>query len=108
MAVIKRATGAGYGTRKNREEVMSIAVEAQPALSPESRRALIAGIAGNVMEWYDFAVCGYFASVIGRQFFPAQDRTSSLLAAFGVFAAGFVIWPISSPLFGHIGDSTTA
>ncbi len=41
------------------------------------------------MEWYDFTVYGYFAAVIGRQFFPAEDPVSSLLAAFGVFAAGF-------------------
>jgi MHS family proline/betaine transporter-like MFS transporter len=32
------------------------------------RRAIIAGIGGNVMEWYDFAVYGYFATVIGRIF----------------------------------------
>ena len=30
------------------------------------RRAIIAGIAGNVMEWYDFAVYGYFAQIIGQ------------------------------------------
>src|SRR5262244_2592737 len=32
------------------------------------RRAIIAGIAGNVMEWYDFSVYGYFAANIGRHF----------------------------------------
>jgi MFS transporter, MHS family, proline/betaine transporter len=68
------------------------------------RRAIIAGVAGNVMEWYDFSVYGYFASVIGRNFFPAQDGTSSLIAAFGVFAAGFVMRPVGSLIFGHIGD----
>ena len=34
-------------------------------------RAITAGVAGNVMEWFDFAVYGYFAPVIGMQFFPA-------------------------------------
>jgi MHS family proline/betaine transporter-like MFS transporter len=68
------------------------------------RRAIIAGIAGNVMEWYDFSVYGYFASSIGRHFFPAQDVVSSLIAAFGVFAAGFLMRPLGSLLFGHIGD----
>ena len=83
---------------------MSLAVEALPAPMPERHRAIIAGIAGNVMEWYDFSVYGYFASVLGRQFFPTQNPTSSLLAAFGVFAAGFLMRPIGSLLFGHIGD----
>jgi MHS family proline/betaine transporter-like MFS transporter len=68
------------------------------------RRAIIAGIAGNVMEWYDFSVYGYFATVIGQHFFPAQDATSSLIAAFGVFAAGFMMRPLGSLIFGHIGD----
>jgi len=68
------------------------------------RRAIIAGIAGNVMEWYDFAVYGYFATVIGRNFFPAKDASASLIAAFGVFAAGFLMRPLGSLLFGHIGD----
>jgi MHS family proline/betaine transporter-like MFS transporter len=56
------------------------------------------------MEWYDFAVYGYFAGIIGRHFFPAEDPVSSLLAAFGVFAAGFLMRPIGSIVFGHIGD----
>jgi hypothetical protein len=25
-------------------------------------RAIVAGIAGNVMEWYDFSIYGYFAA----------------------------------------------
>jgi MFS transporter, MHS family, proline/betaine transporter len=68
------------------------------------RHAVVAGIAGNVMEWYDFSVYGYFATTIGRHFFPAQDTVSSLLAAFGVFAAGFFMRPLGSLIFGHIGD----
>jgi MHS family proline/betaine transporter-like MFS transporter len=72
--------------------------------SLRERRAIIAGLAGNVMEWYDFSVYGYFASSIGRHFFPTQDAVSSLIAAFGVFAAGFLMRPLGSLLFGHIGD----
>jgi MFS family permease len=41
---------------------------------------------------------------IGREFFPAQDATSLLIAAFGVFAAGFLMRPLGSLVFGHIGD----
>jgi len=67
-------------------------------------RAILAGVAGNVMEWYDFSVYGYFAAVIGRRFFPAEDPIASLLAAFGVFAAGLFMRPFGSLVFGHIGD----
>jgi len=65
---------------------------------------VLAGIAGNVLEWYDFAVYGYFAASIGRHFFPSEDATSSLIAAFGVFAAGFLMRPLGGLVFGHIGD----
>src|SRR4030095_16449270 len=69
-----------------------------------ARRFIIAGIAGNVMEWYDFAVYGYFAQTIGQHFFPSKDPVASLIAAFGVFAAGFLMRPIGGLVFGHIGD----
>jgi len=68
------------------------------------RRLVVAGVAGNVMEWYDFAVYGYFAPVIGQHFFPSDDPTASLMAAFGVFAAGFLMRPLGGLVFGHIGD----
>ena len=76
-----------------------------PISTPVShRRAVIAGLAGNVMEWYDFAVYGYFAQVIGQHFFPSEDPTSSLIASFGAFAAGFLMRPVGGLVFGHIGD----
>jgi len=66
---------------------------------------VIAGLVGNILEWYDFSVYGYFAVSIGRHFFPSQYPTTSLLAAFGVFAAGFLMRPAGAVLFGHIGDN---
>src|SRR5215472_13134794 len=69
-----------------------------------SRQVVLAGVAGNVMEWYDFAVYGYFAQAIGQHFFPARNQTASMIAAFGVFAAGFLMRPIGGLLFGYIGD----
>ena len=68
------------------------------------RRTVIAGLAGNVMEWYDFGVYGFFAAAIGAQFFPAEDPSTSLLASFGVFAVGFIARPLGGLLFGHVGD----
>lgn len=68
------------------------------------RHIIFAGIIGNVLEWYDFAVYGYFAVSIGRHFFPAEDPASSLIAAFGVFAAGFLMRPLGGLIFGHIAD----
>src|SRR5690242_5950802 len=68
------------------------------------RRVVAAGIAGNVMEWYDFSVYGFFARTIGNLYFPADDPRTSLLAAFAVFAVGFLMRPLGAMLFGYIGD----
>jgi MHS family proline/betaine transporter-like MFS transporter len=68
------------------------------------RRGVIAGVVGNMLEWYDFALFGFFARQIGAHFFPADDPTASLLAAFGTFAAGFLMRPVGGALFGWVGD----
>lgn len=70
----------------------------------EGRRVVLAGLIGNVMEWYDFAVYGYFAAVIAPQFFPSSSPVVSLIAAFGAFAAGFLVRPLGGLVFGRIGD----
>src|SRR5262245_22098668 len=67
-------------------------------------RLIAAGTVGNILEWYDFAIFGYFAAAIGRQFFPSGDVTTSLIAAFGAFAAGFLMRPLAGVVFGHVGD----
>lgn len=53
------------------------------APGPGTRHVILAGIIGNVLEWYDFSVHGYFAAILGRQLFPSGDSMSSLIAAFG-------------------------
>lgn len=68
------------------------------------RKVIAAGISGNVLEWYDFAVYGFYAPIIGKLFFPSDDPTVSLIASFGAFAAGFLMRPIGGFVFGHIGD----
>lgn len=70
----------------------------------QRRKAIIAGVIGNVLEWYDFGVYGYLVSVISQLFFPAGDRIVSLLLTFAVFGVGFVMRPVGSILFGIYGD----
>jgi MFS transporter, MHS family, proline/betaine transporter len=67
-------------------------------------RAALAGLIGNVLEWFDFAVYGYFASDIGRQFFPQSSPSAQHLLAFAVFAVGFAARPIGSLVLGAVGD----
>ena len=58
------------------------------------RRTALAGMIGNVLEWYDFAVYGFFAATIGKHYFPSDDPRVSVVAAFGVFAIGFLARPV--------------
>ncbi len=67
-------------------------------------RTAAAGLIGNVLEWFDFAVYGYFASDIGKQFFPKSSGTAQSLLAFAVFAIGFAARPVGSVVLGRIGD----
>ncbi|MEY3760111.1 MAG: Proline/betaine transporter, partial [Pseudomonadota bacterium] len=71
---------------------------------PSLFKIIIIGLIGNMMEWYDFAVYGYFATIIARLFFPMTDPAVSLIASFGAFAAGFLMRPIGGLVFGRIGD----
>jgi MHS family proline/betaine transporter-like MFS transporter len=68
------------------------------------KRSTIAGIIGNVLEWYDFAVFGYYAPIIGTLFFPSESEYAALIKVFGVFAAGYMMRPIGGAIFGHMGD----
>src|SRR5215475_7281830 len=73
--------------------------------STHLRRVIAAGMIGNVLEWYDFAIYGYFAAQIGRHFFPHEDAVAQLLSTFGVFAVGYLMRPIGGVIVGHIGDT---
>jgi MHS family proline/betaine transporter-like MFS transporter len=79
---------------------------ATPAVPDDAqrRRAIIAGIVGNTLEWYDFGVYGFLATILAKQFFPASDPYVALLQTFGAFAAGFVARPFGSYLLGRLGD----
>jgi MHS family proline/betaine transporter-like MFS transporter len=73
---------------------------------PNLTGTVVAGAVGNVLEWYDFGLFGYFAPTIARQMFPPEDNLAALLQTFGVFALGFMIRPLGGFLFGYVGDRT--
>jgi MHS family proline/betaine transporter-like MFS transporter len=67
------------------------------------KRAVSIGI-GNFMEWFDFAIYGYFAAIIGKVFFPSAAPGVALLSSLAVFAVGFTARPIGACILGPIGD----
>lgn len=72
---------------------------------PAKRRSdLLSSSLGNVLEWFDFALFIFFAPIIGEHFFPVHSPASAAIAAFAVFAGGFLCRPLGGIVFGHFGD----
>lgn len=69
-----------------------------------SARVIVPGLIGNILEWYEFSIYGYFAADIAHQFFPKQDRLSGLLETFAVFAIGYFMRPLGALFFGYFAD----
>jgi MHS family proline/betaine transporter-like MFS transporter len=70
-----------------------------------SRRAITAACIGNAAEWYDFAVYGALATVVGVVFFPSDDLATALSAAFAVYGTALVVRPLGALVFGRLGDT---
>jgi MHS family proline/betaine transporter-like MFS transporter len=85
---------------------MTTAAEAALGSEPatRSREAVLAGVIGNTLEWFDFAVYGYFVTTLSKLFFPSSDPIASLLAAYAAFGVGFFMRPVGSIVFGIYGD----
>jgi MFS family permease len=67
-------------------------------------KIITASSAGTAFEWYDFFIFGSLAQVISKVFFTGLDPTAALIAALGLFAAGFAFRPLGAILFGVMGD----
>lgn len=57
-------------------------------------RAVFSGSLGNMLEWFDYGLYGYFAAIISADFFVADDPIVGLLLSFLVFGTGFLVRPI--------------
>jgi MHS family proline/betaine transporter-like MFS transporter len=61
-------------------------------------------IVGNMVEWFDFTIYGFFATTIAQQLFPPGSESSAILAVTATFGAAFVMRPIGAVVFGLVGD----
>src|SRR3954447_20983480 len=67
-----------------------------------SRASMAIAAFSTVVEWYDFTLYLYFATVLSRVFFGGG--AASLLTALGGFAIAYLMRPLGAVFFGHIGD----
>src|SRR5690348_8182595 len=70
-----------------------------PVLPPHSL-----GVAAfsTIVEWYDFTLYLYFATVLSRVFYGGGS--GSLLLTLGGFAIAYLMRPLGAVFFSHIGD----
>lgn len=90
---------------------MQIAVPLEAGARVDSRAAervptkvVMATVAGNAIEFFDFITYAYFAVYIGQTFFPAKTEFMSLLLSVGVFGVGFVFRPLGGIIIGAYAD----
>ncbi len=76
-----------------------------PKVTPGmQRKTLIGAVAGNMVEFLDFAVYGLLASVISRIFFPHDAPFTALLSVLLIYASSFLIRPIGGIVLGQFSD----
>lgn len=67
-------------------------------------RAILAGSAGNLIEWYDFYIYAFTALYFSSEFFPESNPLVQVMATSGIFAVGFLLRPIGGWYFGRFAD----
>ncbi len=72
-----------------------------PTARPQTRSMIIAGLS-TVVEWYDFTLYLYLATVLSRVFFGGGEN--ALLATLAGFAVSYLMRPLGALVFGHLGD----
>jgi len=69
-----------------------------------SRGALVATLAGNTIEFFDFMTYSFFAVYVGKAFFPTDSEFASLLLSVATFGVGFLTRPVGGVLIGAYAD----
>lgn len=67
-------------------------------------KSTISSLIGNTLEWYEYTLYAYFATVISSLFFPSHDQVASMIMTFSTFAVGLAARPVGGLIFGYIGD----
>ena len=70
--------------------------------------AILRATSGNFLEQFDFFLFGFYASAIGKAFFPSDNETASLLNTFGVFWLGALMRPSARSCSAPISTASAA
>src|SRR4051812_34783397 len=68
------------------------------------RRAVAGAAMGNAIEWFDYGIYGYLATVIAFVFFPEASPAAATILVFAGIAIPFVLRPLGGIVLGPLGD----
>ncbi len=83
---------------------LETAIGGRAPAQPGLLGVIIAATIGNVLEWFDFLVYGFFAVYIAEVFFPAHDENVSLLITFATFGLSYFARPLGAIIIGTYTD----
>lgn len=74
-------------------------------LTGKDYKTLALAALGGALEFYDFIIFVFFATVIGELFFPSDiPEWLRQLQTFAIFAAGYLARPLGGIVMAHFGD----
>ncbi|HMK95035.1 MAG TPA: MFS transporter [Candidatus Limnocylindrales bacterium] len=73
----------------------------RPSISRNLVKRLLGVSIGGFLEWFDYSIYAVFAVIISKQIFGS---IGAIFLVFLSYALGFVMRPVGSFFFGHIGD----
>ena len=80
-----------------------LGLSGQP-LSKQQKAIVFGSWFGWSLDGYDLVLMLFVISSVNQLFFPSNDPTLSLLAAFGTYTIALVMRPVGGAIFGNFGD----
>jgi MFS transporter, MHS family, proline/betaine transporter len=76
----------------------------QHAKRASHAKAIAAITLGNGLEFFDFTIYSFFATIIGKLYFPVEGQLAQLMLAVGTFGVGFIMRPVGGVVLGGYAD----
>ncbi|TDY26063.1 putative MFS family arabinose efflux permease [Paraburkholderia sp. BL6665CI2N2] len=83
---------------------MQSTTAAQPVERTSHAKAIAAITLGNGLEFFDFTIYSFFATIIGKLYFPVEGQLAQLMLAVGTFGVGFIMRPVGGIVLGAYAD----